>query len=329
MNYLSLRYFLAVANELNITRAAKKLYISQQSLSEHIGKLEAEYQVKLFERSPKLELTYAGKCLQELAEQVVSLDTQIEGRLQEISQKRRVKLSIGMSPVHGRIILPCILPQFYRENPDITLNLTLDKSDQIMQLLLDEKLDIVICFQPTAQDPSIKTTKLIQDRFCIVVAEKLLELVGLRYEEMVQSEQSLREGLEKIPFLMSLPGTRIYSAANLYFKDNNIVPRILLEIVDLEAQFSLCKSGMGAMFSFEIFARHRIQESKGGNMYFIPIDARHVNSELVLAFPRNHYQNQAEQAFISCTQNFFATEANQSFNMAPKHQKEDQTGVYL
>lgn len=67
--------------------------------------------------------------MQELAEQVVGLDTQIKGRLLEISQQRRVKLSIGMSPVHGRIILPCILPQFYQENPDVTLNLTLDKSE--------------------------------------------------------------------------------------------------------------------------------------------------------------------------------------------------------
>lgn len=313
MNYLSLKYFLAVATELNITRAAKKLYISQQSLSEHIGKLESEYQVKLFERTPKLALTYAGRCLQELAEQVVGLDTQIKGRLLEISQQRRVKLSIGMSPVHGRIILPCILPQFYEENPDVTLNLTLDKSDRIMQLLLDEKLDIVICFQPTDQSPSIRTAKLIQDRFCIVVAEKLLKRSGIEYEEMVQSEQALRAGLEKIPFLMSLPGTRIYSAANLYFKDNDIVPRILLEIVDLEAQFSLCQSGIGAMFSFEIFARHRIQENS--KIFCIPIDARHVNSELVLAFPRNHYQNQAEQAFITCTQKFFATEADQRFYM--------------
>lgn len=87
----------------------------------------------------------------------------------------------------------------------------------------------------------------------------------------------------------------------------------LLEIVDLEAQFSLCQSGIGAMFSFEIFARHRIQENS--KIFCIPIDARHVNSELVLAFPRNHYRNQAEQAFIACTQRFFATEANQRFHM--------------
>ena len=61
MNFLHLKYFLLVAEELNITRAAERLYISQQSLSNHISNMEKELDVKLFTRSPKLSLTYAGE----------------------------------------------------------------------------------------------------------------------------------------------------------------------------------------------------------------------------------------------------------------------------
>ena len=60
MNFTSLRYFLEVVAEGSVTKAAQKLYISQQSLSEHIARLESEYGVKLFERTPRLHLTYAG-----------------------------------------------------------------------------------------------------------------------------------------------------------------------------------------------------------------------------------------------------------------------------
>ena len=52
MNFQHLRYFLMVAEELNITRAAERLYISQQSLSNHISNLERELDTKLFTRSP-------------------------------------------------------------------------------------------------------------------------------------------------------------------------------------------------------------------------------------------------------------------------------------
>ena len=52
MNLLNLRYFLVAAEELNFTRAARRLYISQQSLSGHILKLENYFGVELFDRSP-------------------------------------------------------------------------------------------------------------------------------------------------------------------------------------------------------------------------------------------------------------------------------------
>ena len=60
INFLNLEYFLVAAEELNFTRAAKKLFISQQSLSNHISNLEKEFDVVLFNRTSPLTLTYAG-----------------------------------------------------------------------------------------------------------------------------------------------------------------------------------------------------------------------------------------------------------------------------
>lgn len=71
VNFLHLKYFLMVAEELNITRAAERLYISQQSLSNHISNMERELNVKLFTRSPKLALTYAGDLLVDTATQIL------------------------------------------------------------------------------------------------------------------------------------------------------------------------------------------------------------------------------------------------------------------
>lgn len=51
INFLNLEYFLVAAEELNFTRAAKKLFISQQSLSNHISNLEKEFDVVLFNRT--------------------------------------------------------------------------------------------------------------------------------------------------------------------------------------------------------------------------------------------------------------------------------------
>ena len=72
MSYQSMKYYLTVCHEMNITRAAKKLYLTQQTLSEHISRLEKEYGVKLFTREPQLQLTYAGEQMRILAERVMA-----------------------------------------------------------------------------------------------------------------------------------------------------------------------------------------------------------------------------------------------------------------
>ena len=77
MNFLNLQYFLKAAEERNITRAARKLYISQQSLSGHIAKLEEELGVPLFERGAELKLTYAGERVELLARKICALEQEI------------------------------------------------------------------------------------------------------------------------------------------------------------------------------------------------------------------------------------------------------------
>ena len=73
INFLNLEYFLAAAEELNITRAAKRLYISQQSLSNHISNLEKEFDVQLFNRTTPLTPTYAGRALKLRAKPLLEL----------------------------------------------------------------------------------------------------------------------------------------------------------------------------------------------------------------------------------------------------------------
>ena len=73
INFLNLEYFLVAAEELNFTRAAKRLYISQQSLSNHISNLEKEFDVVLFNRTSPLTLTYAGQALKTRARELLDL----------------------------------------------------------------------------------------------------------------------------------------------------------------------------------------------------------------------------------------------------------------
>ena len=108
MNFLNLSYFLVAAQELNFTRAAQKLYISQQTLSNHIHRLEVELDTTLFERTPTQRLTPSGKALEKFAKQVLFLQSQFNNELHEIKEERVGELTIGCTRTRARVLLPRI-----------------------------------------------------------------------------------------------------------------------------------------------------------------------------------------------------------------------------
>ena len=117
INFLNLEYFLAAAEELNFTRAAKRLYISQQSLSNHISNMEKEFDVVLFNRTSPLTLTYAGQALKVRARQLLDLKDETYREIADIKDFSTGQLSIGVSHTRGRFILPEILPPTSRNFP--------------------------------------------------------------------------------------------------------------------------------------------------------------------------------------------------------------------
>lgn len=152
MNFLHLKYFLMVAEELNITRAAERLYISQQSLSNHISNMERELDVKLFTRSPKLSLTYAGGLLVETATQILDLYSQYQTKVGDINRHYLGMLRVGISHTCGLALMPDILPKFRQEFPLVEFSLFEGNSTQLEDELSHGRVDLIICFQPIMMD---------------------------------------------------------------------------------------------------------------------------------------------------------------------------------
>ena len=149
MNFLHLKYFLMVAEELNITRAAERLYISQQSLSSHISNMERELNVKLFTRSPKLALTYAGDQLVQTATQIIDLYSQYLSKVGDINRHYLGVLRVGISHTCGLALLPDILPLFTPQYPDVQVVLHEAAVPELTKLAEDSVIDFCVMHIPT------------------------------------------------------------------------------------------------------------------------------------------------------------------------------------
>ena len=87
MNLSSMEYFAVLARERSFTKAAEKLYITQQSLSSHIASLEKELGCQLLIRHIPLELTYAGEVFLRYGESICHTQTDMLWEFNDISQK--------------------------------------------------------------------------------------------------------------------------------------------------------------------------------------------------------------------------------------------------
>ena len=105
-----MRYFLVAAEEMNFTSAAKRLYVTQQTLSSHIQRLEQEYQVTLFNRKPRLSLTPEGERMVKYATRIVRLERVMSGEFADLDQAAK-GVPNSLQP-HGlqHARLPCPSP---------------------------------------------------------------------------------------------------------------------------------------------------------------------------------------------------------------------------
>ena len=111
-------YFLTIAKERSISKAAERLYLSQPYLSQYLAKLEANLGVVLMDRShTPLKMTPAGELFLAYLERQNFLDHQLISDLRDLQDKKRPTLHIGVSPWRGSILLPDILPLFATEYP--------------------------------------------------------------------------------------------------------------------------------------------------------------------------------------------------------------------
>lgn len=305
MNFLSLKYFLVVARESNITKAAQKICISQQSLSEHIAKLEQEYGVKLFERSPRLHLTYAGEQMVKLAEQALSLEKQITNEMADISEQRRGSLSVGVRPTFSRIMLPIVLPTFYSANPSVTLHFTISHSEELLALLLNGQLDLIVTLPRYATNENVVSTTLFDDYYCMVIPENLLlEYFDLTGEELRQDTKLDFRRFGEIPLLLSREGGETRSVVDSFLRDHGITkPNILMETRDFEACFITCASGIGITFSFNQYYRHFVRRySQRYPLYALPIAATSRRLSAVIARHKGRYFSNTAKEFIKIAQ---------------------------
>lgn len=165
-----LRYFLAVAEELNFTRAAERLSVAQQSLSAAIREMEDALGTRLFERSTRhVALTDAGAVFVPAARRILSDLADALGEVRQVAAGRRGHLALGVQlAVHGLAVIRDAIRGFVDASPDVDVQVIgFDHADPSAGLAA-ETTDLAFVLGPMYLDGLASLTVLEEPRHVLL-----------------------------------------------------------------------------------------------------------------------------------------------------------------
>lgn len=244
MNFRSCKYFLTVCEMGTINAAARKLYISQQSLSQHIRRMEEEVGAQLFHRDNPLVLTEEGKCVQRAAQAVLAAMERMDREIAACKGTVPKQLTIGLLDYGTPEFLPPIIDLFLKKDPDITL--------QTRELMSAEKLprDISLFIGGRELGAGYKSEVIITDRLGVCVSDSLLKQVyGTQWRERRgRLKQGDLSALEGCPFIQHR-NTPLQRFQDMVFEHTGFTPDYLRVMGSADALSRMCANGQGAMIT--------------------------------------------------------------------------------
>lgn len=214
MDLTSLYYFRELSKDLNMTKTAARLYISQQTLSNHIRRLEQHYHTPLFYRKPSLALTCAGEFVLAFAQVVEKEEVNLQDILSDIEHQERGTLRVGASMARGTQFLPRILPDFYCRYPQVELRFVDGLSQKLEAMLSNGELDLAVVLSDQYR-PDLVEHELCRDPIYLCVPENLLQQYYSPQQAQKLKESAAKganiQDFARLPFAMMTNrlGTRI------------------------------------------------------------------------------------------------------------------------
>jgi DNA-binding transcriptional LysR family regulator len=293
MDIRQLRYFLAIAKEEQITRAAKTLNMEQPPLSRQLKLMEQELGVTLFERTGKqLRLTQAGAVLRKKAEELINQFNETIMEIQEIDQGVRGTLPIG-SVFSCISLLPDKMKQYRLKYPDVVFKILEGDHFTLGEYLENRHIELVVTrlpFESNYPSSQYDILPLPSDPFVAVVPQ---DWVGLRAE----SPASIRMNEIASWPLLALKSDRTVKLHEKIVKECRrfgFEPNIICECSSVAIIIALVKEGIGAaILPKSVMSSFPMKEM---NMFTI-LDAE-LHSDVGIVWLKERGLSRRAQAFI-------------------------------
>ncbi len=267
--------FLLVAEELSISHAAQRAFVTQQCVSDHIKRLENEYGVKLFERKPKLALAPAGKVLLESLRNIRILEKNMDDSLHNMARGESGSFTLGISTSRASVILPGLLSRYYKIFPKVNISFCIEDTKILAERLLRGEIDVFIGVN-TDPNPAFDIRTMANDEIMLIISSKLLHehFTDVEIGEMNGGVNLHR--FRNIPFTLSFKTGKVNQVIMEYLNYHHLQLDVVYNISDSETQIMLCACGICASLCPHMLLnsayRHNLASNEQNKLYMFPIN---------------------------------------------------------
>lgn len=293
MDIRQLKYFLKIAEQGSITRAAKVLNMEQPPLSRQLKHMEEQLGVKLFDRSGTgLTLTDAGRQLRLKAEPLVR---QFDGMMEEMKEMEEGvhgMLAIG-SVVSCISLLPKQIHHFRRQYPEVTYKIFEGDHFYLGELLERRVIELIVArlpFEAQTHENQYGVLPLPSDPFVAVIPS-----VWNSFSE--QQTISMKE-LAAFPFLTLKTDktTRMHEQVVSEFRRSGVEPKIICECSSVAIITSLIAEGIGAT----VLPKSVMSSFPTSVVRMLEIEDADFQSGVGILWLHNHSLSKRARLFINC-----------------------------
>ncbi|MCR5370530.1 MAG: LysR family transcriptional regulator [Clostridium sp.] len=259
-------YIVAIASEKNVTRAAEKLFVTQSSLSQTLAHVEKELGIKIFNRTgSELIPTYEGNLFLRSCRQILEIQDNLRVQYKDLEENHSGLLKIGIAPQRSWLFIPHIIPDYTRLYPAVQIELTDGYEKELVELLLDGKVDLIITITSRLH-PELSYIPLFTEDFLVFLAKD-----NPVCEKAVDHRLDLQL-LKDTPFILTKSGYNLRNNVDRILTDAGVCPHILMESGSMDVCMQMAAFGLGvailpdSLYYFHEF-KNRVQVFPTGRQY--------------------------------------------------------------
>lgn len=302
MDKIYYQYIKEIIKEGSFSKASNNLYISQPSLSRSILTLEKKLGIHIFDRSkPHLELTLEGEKYLNYLEKSINLKNEFIEEVNILNNSKSREINIGVIPWKSPVFLPRIIPDFKIKYPNIKVNLTMDNSTNLENLLEKDELDAVVIIGPINNN-SLEFREIYSSNIVIMTnKDSRINKEFNKSNDILSNKKLKMKELENENFVLVKNNVRYGRVTRNIFHQFNINPKNIFEVANLDYAINMVSIDMGLSFIPECYAKNNAVQYQ--NICFFPIDESKVELNLIVVYKKENKDYPTVKNFINFVYN--------------------------